>query len=389
MTNVTSKLENDILTIYIEGVIDTNNADTVEASIKEGMSANPSKSVVLDFDKLDYISSAGLRVILRLRKSLSDLKIINANPEVYTIFVNTGFSEMLKIEKAYRRYSVDGCEIIGNGAKGTVYRLDTETIIKVYKNADSLPMIHKERELARRAFILGIPTAISYDVVKVGDSYGSVFELLDAKSYTQLIRENPDNFDEYIKSFAELLKNIHTTIVSKGDMPDIKPFIIGWLNEIKGHITDEQYNKLYDMIDNVPDTLNMLHCDYHTNNVMMQNGETLLIDMDTLSHGNPIFELANIYITYVGFGEADKSMVENFLNLPYETAVLFWKKFLPIYLGSNNEDYIKTTEDKIKLLSYIRMMRHYARRGNTDHPSYALCKERIPQLLETVTNFNI
>lgn len=389
MTNITSKSENDILTIYIDGVIDTNNADTVEASIKEQMSAYPSDSVVLDFDKLDYISSAGLRVILRLRKSLSDLKIINANPEVYTIFVNTGFSEMLKIEKAYRRYSVDGCEIIGNGAKGTVYRLDCETIIKVYKNADCLPAIHKERDLARRAFILGIPTAISYDVVKVGDSYGSVFELLDAKSYTQLIRENPDKFDEYVKSFADLLKNIHTTIVSKDDMPDIKPFIFNWLGEIKEHITEEQYNKLYDMIDKVPDTLNMLHCDYHTNNVMMQNGETLLIDMDTLSRGNPIFELANIYITYVGFGEADKSMVENFLNLPYETAVLFWKKFLLCYLNSNNENYVKSVEDKIRLLSYIRLMRHYARRGKTDHPSYALCKERIPQLLETVTNFNI
>ena len=148
--------------------------------------------VVLDAEKLEYISSAGLRVILRLRKQEPELAIVNASPEVYEIFEMTGFTEMMPVSRAYRRVSVDGCEVIGQGANGKVYRLDPETIIKVYLNPNSLPDIHRERELARKAFVLGIPTAIPYDVVKVGDGYGSVFELLNAKSFGSLIAEHPE-----------------------------------------------------------------------------------------------------------------------------------------------------------------------------------------------------
>ena len=45
----------------------------------------------------------------------------------------------------------------------------------------------------------------------------------------------------------------------------------------------------------------MLHGDYHIKNVMMQDGEVLLIDMDTLCQGHPVFELASMYNAYVGF----------------------------------------------------------------------------------------
>ena len=107
-------------------------------------------------------------MILRLRKQEPELAIVNASPEVYEIFEMTGFTEMMPVSRAYRRVSVDGCEVIGQGANGKVYRLDPETIIKVYLNPNSLPDIHRERELARKAFVLGIPTAIPYDVVKVG-----------------------------------------------------------------------------------------------------------------------------------------------------------------------------------------------------------------------------
>ena len=178
--------------------------------------------VVLDAEKLEYISSAGLRVILRLRKQEPELAIVNASPEVYEIFEMTGFTEMMPVSRAYRRVSVDGCEVIGQGANGKVYRLDPETIIKVYLNPNSLPDIHRERELARKAFVLGIPTAIPYDVVKVGDGYGSVFELLNAKSFGSLIAEHPEEMDKYVKMYVDLLKKIHGTEVHPEDLRDMK-----------------------------------------------------------------------------------------------------------------------------------------------------------------------
>jgi hypothetical protein len=88
----------------------------------------------------------------------------------------TGFTDMVTVEKAYQRMSVEGCEFIAKGANGAVYRYDNETILKTYFAKDALPEIKQERENARRAFVLGINTAIPYGIVRVGDGYGTVTE---------------------------------------------------------------------------------------------------------------------------------------------------------------------------------------------------------------------
>jgi len=201
-----SKFENNVLTIYLEGNVDTTNAEAVGAEFESIRAEHPEGQLILDLEDLHYISSAGLRQILRLKKREKDLKLINCSSEVYEVFDMTGFAEMMDISKAYRKMSVDGCEKIGEGSNGIVYRLNPDTIIKVYKNSDALDDIKRERELAKTALVLGINTAIPFDVVKVGDKYGSVFELLSAKSLTKLMGEDPDNKDKYIKIFADMLR---------------------------------------------------------------------------------------------------------------------------------------------------------------------------------------
>jgi len=315
---------------------------------------------------LKYISSAGLRIILRLRKEMKALKIINVQPEVYEIFDMTGFTEMVDIQKAYRVISVEGCEVIGQGANGKVYRIDPDTIVKVYLNPDSLPEIHRERELARAAFVLGIPTAIPYDVVRVGEGYGSVFELLNATSFAKLIINGEKDADEVAAMSIELLKLIHSTKIKPGTMPDMKAVALDWADFLKDYLPEDKYKKLHDLVAAVPDDMHMMHGDYHIKNVMLQNGEALLIDMDTLCHGYPIFELASMYNAYVGFSDTNHHQVEEFIGLSYDTAVHFWKESLRLYLGDPDEERFKEVEEKAQLIGYTRIMRRRIRRNGFD-----------------------
>ena len=373
------------LTLFFEGRLDTGNAASVEADIAAISAANPHTALFIDMQDFEYISSSGLRVILRLAKREKNLEIINVSPDVYDVFEMTGFAEMLTIRKAFRRLSVEGCEVIGRGAKGVVYRYDPETIVKVYKNPDSLDDIMNERQLAKRAFVLGVPTAISYDVVKVGDSYGSVFELLNAKSFSKCIANEPEKLDFFCKESADLLRQIHETPVKPGDMPDIKLRILGWVKDMQGQLADDEVEKLRNMVNAVEDTHTMIHGDYHTNNIMWQNNETLLIDMDTLSHGHPVFELANVYITYVGFGEVDPSFVADFMGLPYSTCVEFMDRFWRYYFQTEDSAFIEKALKPVKLLSYVRYLRftrkHY-KGTDTDNKIIALCKQKISELLK-------
>ena len=387
MSVLNIKNENEVLTIKCMGRIDSGNAGAVRDEIKQALDEGGFKSVVVDADNLEYISSAGLRSLLFLKKSFDEMKIINVSSEVYDVFEMTGFSEIMTIEKAFRRLDVSGCTVIGEGAKGIVYRYDDDTIVKVFKDPDSLDIIKRERELARKAFVLGIPTAISYDIVRVGDLYGSVFELLDASSLSECIAENPEKFDEYMSIYVGLLKQIHETTVQANEIPDIKILIAKWVDACERYLEPEYFSKLTRLVDFCPDNLTLLHGDYHTNNIMMQNGEALLIDMDTLCHGHPVFELANIYCTWVAFGEIDREKEEAFTGLKHEVSQEIWRRFIRAYLDTEDESIVADVEDKVKLMAYVRVLRHTVRRGiknETDEKAVAMCTEIIPALLDKI-----
>jgi len=389
MAEIRQNLQDNTLTIYMDGRLDSNNVSAAQTEIEAIRTSEPHENFVLDLEKLEYISSAGLREVLRLRKAEPSLRVINVSIDVYDVFEMTGFTDMITIEKAYRRMVVDGCTVIGEGAKGTVYRYDPETIVKVYKNQDALPAIQHERAMARQAFVLGIPTAISYDVVKVGEHFGSVFELLNAKSYSQLLIEEPENFDKYAKMFADMLRQIHETTVPIKDMESIKPTIYKWIRNASKVLSPECVAHLTEMVDATPDLDHMIHGDYHTNNVMVQNGESLLIDMDTLAYGYPIFELANVHTTYVGFGLGDPTNVEKFIGISYEDALRFYDRFIRFYLGTEDEARIAEVNDKIELLSLTRVIHHTIKRNaDTETGKHAIevSKKRVEELSAKVSS---
>ena len=78
--------DNEKLTIELEGRIDSGNAAAIEGEIADAMKDKDPSAIVLDAEGLDYISSAGLRVILRLRKKHPDLSIINVKSDVFEVF---------------------------------------------------------------------------------------------------------------------------------------------------------------------------------------------------------------------------------------------------------------------------------------------------------------
>ena len=384
--DVTCRLDKDILYIAVEGRIDASNAAVAEEKIFSIKKENPGKHVVVDADKLEYISSAGLRVILRLRKEEPKLAIINVAADVYEVFAMTGFTDMVTVEKAYPRMSVDGCDFIAQGANGAVYRYDAETIIKTYFAKDALPEIKQERENARRAFILGINTAIPYGIVRVGDNYGTITELLNATSVTKLIRANPEDMTLAAKYYIDMLKTIHSVEGEDGELPDMKETALAWADFVAPHLPENQAKKLRTLIEAVPKQNTLMHGDYHTNNIMVQNGEPLLIDMDTLCMGHPVFELGSMFNAFVGYSELDHQNMMDFFGYSFETAGKFWDMALKMYLGTEDEAVSRSVAEKAMIIGYTRMLRRAIRRPNeAESPAkIARCKQMLAELLDKV-----
>ena len=386
MAEIKHDIKENVLTVALSGHIDSANAAETEKALDALRAQYGPQAIVIDCDGLKYISSAGLRVVLRIKKAVADTKLINVSPEVYEIFDITGFTEMMTVQKAYRVISVEGCEVIGQGANGKVYRIDPDTIVKVYLNPDALPEIHRERELARTAFVLGVPTAIPYDVVRIeGGGYGSVFELLNATSFANLLIRGEKTVDEIAEMCVTLLKHIHSTVVKPDSMPDMRAVALGWAEFLKDYLPAEQYEKLHALIAAVPEDDHMMHGDYHIKNVMLQNGESLLIDMDTLCHGYPIFEFASMFNAHGGYSELDHTVIENFLGISYETAKTLFHKMMTLYFEGADEETVKKTEEKAMIVGYARIMRRTIRRGGLEtedgRAMIENCRRRLAELL--------
>ena len=386
MSLVTERIEDNVLYLELNGRIDSSNAEQAEELIKAIKAAHPDLQSVLDAEHLEYLSSAGLRVVLRMRKDTADLKIINVSTEVYEILDMTGFTDMITVEKALRRLSLEGCELIAKGGNGTVYRYDPETIVKIYHNGASLEEIRLEKDLCRKVFIKGINTAIPYDVVKVDDYYGSVAELLSAQSIAKLLRVNPESLEENVAIYTELLKKIHTTPVKPGEMPSIKETGINWVNFLQPYLPADQWEKLSSMMKAIPEPEFMIHGDYHANNVMIQNGESLLIDMDTVAYGHPVFDFAAIYLGFVGYCECNHAGTMDFYGLTYEITTKIWETLMKQYF--EDESVRMDVARKAQVIGYARMMRRTIRRNGLNTPDgqqlIALCKQRLSELLPQV-----
>ena len=93
------KRNNDTLTIFLKGRINSSNSEEAEEEINRIMAGNPFKSLVFDLGELVYISSAGLRILLGVKQQHEDMKLIKVSDPIYEIFVMVGFDGVLTIER--------------------------------------------------------------------------------------------------------------------------------------------------------------------------------------------------------------------------------------------------------------------------------------------------
>ena len=342
------------ITIHLQGRIDSTNAAETEAIILDA--GKGCTTAEIDCTNLIYISSAGLRGLLKFRKAIPDISVTNTSDNIYNILDLTGFTEMMHVRRAFRKISVAGCEVIGSGANGTVYRYDEDTIVKVFHNPDALPDIERERDLARTAFVLGIPTAISYDIVQVDNGlYGSVFEMLNADSYHHLLVNGKKTVDEIADMSSDLLKTVHNTTPKPNAFPSKKAVAMRQAEYAAEFLTEEDYQKMLRLMDTIPDNPHMLHGDFHIKNVMIQNDESLLIDMDTLCTGDPIFEISGMYVSYICFSKLDPGNPEQFFGLKEDVLRDLFHKTLTKYCEGTGQDPV-LLEKKAAMISAVRML---------------------------------
>lgn len=287
-----------------------------------------------------------------------------------------------------RKISVENARRIGHGFFSDVYRIDPETVVKVL-NQGTAQDAEREILLSKWALQNGIPTAISYDVADVDGHPGLVYELLGRGSLKDQLQDHPGDFDRRMRQYAELLHCIHAVVDTEGRLPKAGDRYKTKVDSFPG-ITEKERQRLRMLLDTIPDTDHVVHCDCHFKNIKVVNGELMLIDLDTLSRGDPIYDLIAARSSYQTFNEARNTTgTDPFFDLPvdYEKHVL--DTLLRYYFEGLSEAQIMENLKKIRLLSYwdvLRFMDDYS--GDTQYDLPGML-ERFHEYLAEVDDLRL
>lgn len=352
-TTMEFKLNDVTLTATLPVAVSSQNAEDLRKEFIEAIEKYHPAKVIIDCHDVSYISSAGLRVFLFLKQEVGEVEVIDTSLEVYNIFQMTGFTKLLTIHRKLEEIDVTGKQIIGEGRTGVVYRLDKDTIVKVYKRDISISSIEQEMNLSRESFVLGIPTAITFDIVKVDGHLASRFEMLDCLTLAEVIKGDLSHLDKYLDEYASLLKKINSSSSSNLQLSSKKKKYQEHASYCLSYLDKEDGEKLVRLIDEIPEAETFIHGDCHIKNIMSDGKSLFLIDMGSLSKGYPLFDLAALYRTFFGFDFIEPGNTESFFELDRDTLdKIFYGVMERYFDGKFNQEVL----DKIALTGLVYLI---------------------------------
>ena len=351
--NFNYNLDNGVLTVSLDGRMDTEAAVKFEAELAEICKNNPHESMVFDAEKLLYVASSGLRTILKMAKTEKNFSVENVSPAVYSVFEMTGFSRIIKIRKALRKIDLEKCEKIGFGGNGAVYRVSEDEIVKVNYNPATYAALDLELAKAKEAFLLGIPTAISFDLVDCGEGKrGVVYETIKSRTLGESIQSNPELMEELTERYVEQLNTLHAVHTDNPIFGNAKDNYRTQVENASKYLTEEEGKMLEQILDVLPEGDRLVHCDAHPKNIMIQNGDMLWIDMEGMATGHPIYDLISIAVILNGMRTDEMSL--GICGMDNQTVLKFKDCFIRKYFKTEDPEAVQRYSSMIDALRLIR-----------------------------------
>lgn len=246
-----------------------------------------------------------------------------------------------------KQYRKDELTLRKQGGAGSIYILNDKQVIKTYESNVTRENLEKIVSALNTLEARGIPVMKAYEVVQVDDSFGIVFEMMQELSVAKTIMQDESRFDEMAAKMAELFMRMHTTDVSD-ILPDFTARVLSWIDkteEQKG-ITRHCAKNMRRLVSLIPKGNTLLHCDFHEGNVKVRDGQLILIDLDELAFGNPLYDLAFHWGNHVAVSKNDEISTKS-IGMDKELVGKIYYSELNTYF--NGRDYRKVKQQMIPL----------------------------------------
>ena len=257
----------------------------------------------------------------------------------------------MELEHNLRELTVKDDRYLGTGTTADVYRLDDDRIVKVYHPDQDPAWIEAQRNNSEQLFRHGIPSAAVYDAVSVDGRIGVIFERLQAQSLGEAVSREPERLDEYAEKLAALLRRVHKTKFDKALLTDTLDFLFGHFNVTAiDRFTDRDLSGFAASL-NTGETL--VHGDFHPMNIMVRNGELILIDTGDAYFRHGILDLVTLY-TYLIMQTDTEEKALTLTGMKPDIARRLWDGFLQSFFSPRSEEEKNYIVSTIKRAALIR-----------------------------------
>ncbi len=249
---------------------------------------------------------------------------------------------------------------IARGASADIYSLDDERILKVYFPGFDLSFVEAEFNTTQKVLKAGVNTMIAFEIVKVGNCYGAIFERLNSKDLLGMMREDRENLEKYVSDFGTFVRESHEILLDPKDFEDGRDIILSDLVPGQNDLTQTEYNRIKEILDLLGERNNFSHGDCHAANVMMINKEYVFIDVGGASRCHPILDFVSMFNQFRladYHGISDSNMTSPYAKIfSKEEREIIWNAYIRAASGIDNPTQLELLEKQISVIAAINMM---------------------------------
>ena len=226
---------------------------------------------------------------------------------------------------------------VGEGGNGTTYVNPSEPdkILKIDKpSINTLEFVSHEFEVSKAVEDMGIQTPAMYELVRVGDSYATLSQLIkDKKSLSRICCDQPDRIPEMAAIFCEHGKKLFSTPCNTDFFPSRKEQLMRALKKVQ-FIGEKNRRILTDFAHTIEEVKTCSHGDFNTGNLILAEGQYYWIDLDRFGYGDPMFDIGHLYQICNTY--ASMKQVHEIFHMTEEQLHCFWDAFAKAYTGNDD-----------------------------------------------------
>ena len=243
---------------------------------------------------------------------------------------------------------------VGEGGNGKTYVNPAAPgeILKINKpRLSTLEAVQHEYDISKAVAGLGLSVPEMYNIVRAGDAYGTISQLIKGKkSLSRICQENPERTEEMARLLCQKGKELAATPCNTEFFPSRKQQALLAVEKAT-YVSSKNKKTIRAFIETIPESTGCSHGDFQTGNLIQAREQLYWIDLDRFAYGDPMFDIGHLFLICHLY--APMKRVQDIFHMTQDQFQRFWDAFAREYTGKEDHSEFDARAGRFAALDVI------------------------------------